>query len=130
MMIDADGFKAINDQYGHDAGDEVLRELSKCLRRSVRNDDIVCRLGGDEFLIICDYTDLHGAMKTAQKLRAEVAQLRVPAGNGCWVGSVSVGVAQRSPDMQFEEDLLKRADEGVYAAKNSGRDCVSTVQAQ
>jgi hemerythrin len=81
-------------------------------------------------LIICGYTDLHGAMKTAQKLRAEVAQLRVPAGNGCWVGSVSVGVAQRSPDMQFEEDLLKRADEGVYAAKNSGRDCVSTVQAQ
>jgi hemerythrin len=130
MMIDADGFKAINDQYGHDAGDEVLRELSKCLRRSVRNDDIVCRLGGDEFLIICGYTDLHGAMKTAQKLRAEVAQLRVPAGSGCWVGSVSVGVAQRSPDMQFEEDLLKRADEGVYAAKNSGRDCVSTLQAQ
>ncbi len=128
MMIDADGFKGINDKFGHEAGDNVLRELAKCLRRSVRNDDIVCRLGGDEFLIICAYTDLPGAMKTAEKLRSEVSELRVRAGSGDWIGSVSVGVAQRSPEMKFEEELLKRADEGVYVAKNNGRDCVSTVQ--
>ena len=127
-MIDADGFKGINDKFGHEAGDNVLRELAKCLRRSVRNDDIVCRLGGDEFLIICAYTDLPGAMKTAEKLRSEVSELRVRAGSGDWIGSVSVGVAQRSPEMKFEEELLKRADEGVYVAKNNGRDCVSTVQ--
>ena len=52
MMIDADGFKTINDRFGHDAGDEVLRQLARCLTQSVRNDDVVCRLGGDEFLIL------------------------------------------------------------------------------
>jgi PleD family two-component response regulator len=61
MMIDADGFKKINDTYGHDAGDTVLRTLSLCMKESVRNDDVVCRLGGDEFLIVCMHTNLEGS---------------------------------------------------------------------
>ena len=125
MMIDADGFKQINDNYGHDAGDEVLRQLSDNLRYAVRTDDAVCRLGGDEFLIICPETSLEGALHAAELIRKKIASLRVPAGAGIWSGSISVGVATRSPDMRGPEDLLKAADEGVYLAKRNGRNCVA-----
>lgn len=128
MMIDADGFKGMNDNYGHDAGDEVLRQLARCLKNAVRNDDIVCRLGGDEFLILCEGTPLDGALVTAEKLRREVAALRVPAGAGVWNGSVSVGVAERDPAMSAFDELLKVADEAVYLAKRNGRNCVARVQ--
>lgn len=128
MMIDADGFKVINDTHGHDAGDAVLRALSKKLLHAVRNDDVVCRLGGDEFLIICARTPLDGAMKLAEAVRKEVAALRVPAGTGEWVGSISVGVSARTDDMAALDELMKAADLGVYAAKGNGRNCVATSQ--
>ncbi len=124
MMIDADGFKQINDNYGHDAGDEVLKQLSIALSHAVRNDDIVCRLGGDEFLIICPDTSLEGALLVANKMREKVANLRVPVNGGEWIGSVSVGVAVRTTVMQNPEDLIKAADEGVYIAKRNGRNRV------
>jgi hemerythrin len=126
MMIDADGFKVINDTHGHDAGDAVLRALSQQLLHAVRNDDIVCRLGGDEFLVICAGTPLDGAMKLAETVREEVAALRVPAGDGEWRGSISVGVAARTETMTSLEDLMKAADQGVYVAKRNGRNCVAT----
>ena len=125
MMIDADGFKQINDSYGHDAGDEVLRQLSKNLRFAMRTDDVVCRLGGDEFLIICPQTSLEGALNAAELMRQTIAVLRISAGKGVWTGSVSVGVAARTSDMLAPEDLIKSADEGVYIAKRNGRNCVA-----
>ncbi len=128
MMIDADGFKSINDRFGHDAGDEVLRQLARCLTQSVRNDDVVCRLGGDEFLIICANTPLDGALLTAEKVRQEVANLRVSAAAGQWCGSISVGVATTNTAITAMEALLKAADDGVYAAKARGRNCVASVQ--
>ncbi len=128
MMIDADGFKKINDTYGHDAGDEVLRQLARCLSQAVRNDDIVCRLGGDEFLIICAHTSLDGAVQAAEKVRSEVAALRVPAGTGQWCGSISVGVAARASTLADVEALLKLADESVYLAKANGRNAVAAIQ--
>ncbi len=128
MMIDADNFKQINDTQGHDAGDAVLRALAKQLLHVVRNDDIVCRLGGDEFLIICAGTPLDGVMKLAESIREEVAALRVPAGAGEWVGSISVGVAARTTEMAGLEELMKAADLGVYAAKRNGRNCVAISQ--
>lgn len=127
MMIDADGFKAINDHHGHDAGDEVLRQLSMKLKDSVRNDDIVCRLGGDEFLIICGNTTLDGAMQLAEKLCDEVSRMRVAAGTGVWSGSISLGVAVRLDNMKSVDELLKTADEGVYLAKRNGRNGVASV---
>lgn len=127
MMIDADGFKGINDSYGHDAGDVVLRELAKQLRYAMRSDDIVCRLGGDEFFIICPNTPLDGALHIAEIMRVSVAAMRVPAGAGTWVGSVSVGVATRTAAMQEIEDLMKVADEGLYKAKREGRNRVACV---
>jgi diguanylate cyclase (GGDEF)-like protein/hemerythrin-like metal-binding protein len=129
MMIDADGFKQINDNYGHDAGDEVLRQLSKNMRNSVRTDDTVCRLGGDEFLIICAGTQLEGALHIAEIMRQNVAAMRVPAGSGVWQGSISAGVAARTPEMRGPEDLIKAADEGVYIAKRNGRNRVACASA-
>jgi len=126
LMIDADGFKVINDTYGHDAGDLVLRELAKQLIHAVRTDDIVCRLGGDEFLVICLNTSLDGALYLARQTHARVADMTVPVAGGAWHGSISVGVAERTAAMQRPEDLLKAADLGVYAAKNAGRNCVKT----
>lgn len=126
MMIDADGFKRINDTYGHEAGDVVLRELARRLRFAMRSDDIVCRLGGDEFFIICPNTPIGGALQVAEIMRASVAALRVPAGDGEWNGSVSVGVAARLASMQSIEELMKVADDGVYKAKRAGRNCVAT----
>jgi hemerythrin len=128
-MIDADGFKQINDNYGHDAGDEVLKQLSKVLSHAVRNDDIVCRLGGDEFLIICPDTSVNGALLVANKMREKVANLRVPVNGGEWIGSVSVGVAVRTSTMQSLEELIKASDEGLYIAKLNGRNRVECSSA-
>ncbi len=128
MMVDADGFKRINDSYGHEAGDAVLKALSRQLCESVRNDDIVCRLGGDEFLIICPNTPLDGVLHAAEIVRDDTAQLRVPAGDGAWQGSISVGVAVRQPEMTGPEALIKAADQSVYAAKKKGRNRVATAQ--
>jgi hemerythrin len=129
MVIDADGFKVINDTYGHDAGDEVLRALSKQLQHAVRTDDIVCRLGGDEFLIICAGTPMEGALKLAETIRREVAALHVPAGAGEWRGSISVGVAAKTFAMTGLDELLKAADLGLYVAKRNGRNRVATAEA-
>lgn len=124
LMIDADGFKAINDTYGHAAGDRVLQRLSIELLHSVRSDDIVCRLGGDEFLVICPQTSLTGAQHIAEQTRTKVAALKVMAGSGFWYGSVSIGVAVSNGKMKKVDDLLRAADKAVYMAKDDGRNCV------
>lgn len=126
MMIDADHFKCVNDAYGHDAGDHVLCELSKILQHSVRTDDLVSRLGGDEFLIICPNTNHSGGMKIAEIVRKKVSQMRVETGAGYWQGSVSIGVADRTDDMESCEALIKAADKAVYEAKRAGKNCVRT----
>lgn len=132
MMIDADGFKQINDTQGHDAGDEVLRQLARRLAGALRTDDTVFRLGGDEFMVLCAATPLPSALLLAEKLRREVADLHISVngGAGMWHGSISVGVAVRTRDMARPEQLLKVADEGVYKAKHQGRNAVATVQVQ
>jgi hemerythrin len=129
IVIDADGFKEVNDTYGHDAGDVVLKRLARELRQSVRTDDVVCRMGGDEFLIICPSTSLRGAIHVAEQTRSNVAALTVEAGEGSWKGSISVGVATNSGGgIESIDELLKAADDGVYKAKREGRNCVRTRQ--
>ncbi len=127
MMIDADHFKEVNDTYGHDAGDLVLCELAKTLQHAVRNDDIVCRLGGDEFFVICPNTDIKGGLHAAEVILQAVLALRVPTGDGAWYGSISIGVAVRTSDMKNYEELIKAADESIYIAKKDGKGCVRTI---
>jgi diguanylate cyclase (GGDEF)-like protein/hemerythrin-like metal-binding protein len=128
IMIDADRFKEVNDTHGHDAGDLVLQTLARELRHAFRTDDIVCRLGGDEFFVICPDTTLEGGLLVAEQTRARVAALTVDVGEGAWEGSISVGVASRSPEMKTVAALVKEADDGVYAAKDAGKNCVRTAQ--
>lgn len=127
IMIDADHFKAVNDNYGHDAGDAVLTELAKTLQHAFRTDDIVCRLGGDEFFVICPNTDQAGGMHIAELVRQAVSALRVPTDDKSWHGSISVGVGVRTPEMTNYDALIKAADKGVYAAKEAGKNCVKAV---
>jgi diguanylate cyclase (GGDEF)-like protein len=91
LMIDADYFKEVNDKYGHDAGDKVLIELAQELQQTLRNDDIVCRLGGDEFMVICENTDFAGAKHLAGLLCRNIAEFKVEVAGGSWLGSVSIG---------------------------------------
>lgn len=123
LMVDADGFKEINDKYGHDAGDAVLRELSGALCNSVRTDDFVARLGGDEFIVICPTTDHGPALQIAQQIVANVAAMSVPAGDGIWQGSVSIGVATSAESMEDIAELIKTSDRALYSAKGAGKGC-------
>jgi len=124
IMIDADGFKAINDNHGHDAGDQVLRSLSNQLVNAFRTDDTVCRMGGDEFMVICHNTPLDGALHVAELARISVAEMMVSVGNGYWQGSISLGVATRNQHTATVEGLIKAADNAVYLAKHQGRNQV------
>lgn len=127
LVVDADHFKPVNDTHGHDAGDRVLRTLAKTLAGAVRTDDMVCRMGGDEFLVICPDTPLAGAHRVAEEAWRQVNALRVPVGDGEWRGSISVGVAERTPDTRRPLDLLRIADMALYRAKEDGRNCVRTA---
>ncbi|MDF1567230.1 MAG: bacteriohemerythrin [Spirochaetaceae bacterium] len=124
MMIDADSFKTVNDTYGHDAGDKVLIELSRCISDHIRTDDIPCRLGGDEFLLICPNTDAEGMHHVAGIIKNAVNGLRVSVGGGHWRGSVSIGIAVGTDQMTCCEEMVAAADRGVYAAKAAGRNCI------
>jgi len=128
LMIDADNFKTVNDTYGHDAGDTVLIELARVLKDSVRSDDLIFRLGGDEFLALCPATDHAGAIRVGASLQARVAEMRVATGDGFWDSSISAGVAVRTEAMPNFDALIKAADDGVYLAKKAGRNCVCSAQ--
>lgn len=128
LVVDADYFKPVNDRWGHEAGDLVLRRLGQALQHGVRTDDLVCRVGGDEFVVVCPDTDLIGALYLAEHLLTKVRELRVPVGDGEWSGSVSIGVADLTPDVRSVDDLLRAADEAVYFAKAAGRGCVRAAQ--
>lgn len=128
LMIDIDYFKQINDTHGHDIGDVVLVELSKVFQHAIRTDDIACRLGGDEFFIICPSTDLNGGLHIAEIINNQVTSLTIDIPSGQLTLSNSIGVASKTAQMKNMEDLIKSADEGVYSAKLSGRGCIKTIQ--
>lgn len=130
LMIDIDFFKQINDTYGHDVGDLVLIELGLTLKHSIRNDDLACRLGGDEFIVLCPETELKGALYLADIIAKKFHQVQIQAnGNPIDIKpGLSIGVAEKTPEMLNNEALLKVADEGTYKAKANGRNCIKTVQ--
>lgn len=129
MMIDVDSFKTINDTYGHDIGDSVLKQTADALKSGLRTQDVVCRVGGDEFLVICPDTDLAAAMACGERVRSAVEKIVVETGQWQLKGSISVGVATREADMVNVDALIKVADQGMYHAKQGGRNRVATVQA-
>lgn len=120
LMLDADHFKPVNDRFGHAVGDKLLCQLGLRLRDAVRSSDIVCRIGGDEFLIICPRSDRHGAAKAAQKILDSKLPLLTPEGEPYWDGSVSIGVAEMISSMSTIDELLKAADQALYLSKGCG----------
>ncbi|WP_374532438.1 PleD family two-component system response regulator [Phenylobacterium sp.] len=126
LLIDIDHFKKINDGYGHDVGDEVLREFAVRLASNVRAVDLPCRYGGEEFVVVMPGTRLEDAERIAERIRLHVAgsPFRVKRGAELLSVTISVGVAATLGAGDKPEALLKRADEGVYEAKAQGRNKV------
>jgi diguanylate cyclase (GGDEF)-like protein len=129
MLIDIDCFKKVNDTYGHDVGDVVLQKTAEAMKHSVRLSDIVCRLGGEEFVLICRDTPLEGAVQVAERLRrtVEANVIRTPGFDSSV--TISIGVATRTDDMSHPDELLKVADKLLYAAKHAGRNCIRAAGA-
>ncbi|WP_324779079.1 diguanylate cyclase [Thiobacillus sedimenti] len=128
MVIDIDHFKTINDTYGHAAGDAVLREAAEALRTSARREDSVCRIGGEEFLVICPNTDLDAAMYSAERLRATLSSRTIAVGETTKKITASIGVAMREPGTADIDALVSAADKALYAAKQGGRNRTRTLQ--
>ena len=125
LVMDIDHFKAVNDGFGHDAGDEVLREFAVRLATNVRAIDLPCRLGGEEFVVVMPGASLEAATRVADRIRRDIEAQPFPimgGGEGLTI-TVSIGVAA-SVAGDTPEGLLKRADEGVYEAKAHGRNQV------
>lgn len=120
LLLDADHFKPVNDQFGHAVGDELLRHLAQRLRNAVRTSDIVCRIGGDEFLVVCPRSNIHGAARAAEKILESQQPFLTAQAQPCWDGSLSIGIAEVDAAMLHTEDLLKRADRALYEAKQKG----------
>lgn len=128
MMIDADKFKAINDTYGHEAGDRVLQALAASFRQVVRSVDILGRIGGEEFGLILPETGVREAAAVAERLRQTVEQQAVDISRSSRVTfTVSIGVSALADRTEEMDVLLRRADEALYTAKASGRNRVEIV---
>lgn len=124
MMVDIDYFKPINDKFGHPAGDEALKLVASTLRQSARTQDVVCRYGGEEFVVICPDTGIDAAYQCAERLRLNVAALKFKNQEAGIRLAISIGVAEKKEGVTSIEKLLNRADECLYAAKQGGRNRV------
>jgi len=128
VSLDLDHFKDINDIYGHAAGDMVLREVAELLKRCVRSTDMVCRMGGEEFLIILPFQTLPEAELCAQRCRQAVMVKEFNFNGQTFRATLSAGTANRRPEMLCYADLLSEADEALYAAKRAGRNNVQCAK--
>lgn len=122
IMLDIDFFKQVNDTYGHNAGDQVLVQISHSLLKTLRNIDIVCRWGGEEFICLLPTASLENAMQLAEKIRTNIESLDMERVKSV---TASFGVSQVREGDEME-DVINRADKALYHAKKSGRNCTKT----
>ncbi len=125
MVLDVDQFKCINDRYGHPLGDQALVHLGKVMLSVLRSEDVLARIGGDEFAILLPNTTLSAATYLAERLRQQVMQspLPLPAGD-VLIMTISAGLVENS-EGELMESLYARADQLLYQAKQTGRNCVA-----
>jgi diguanylate cyclase (GGDEF)-like protein len=127
-ILDLDNFKRVNDSYGHQAGDEVLRKTALRLIQSIRDNDCACRVGGDEFLLLMKDTDSTSARQTAERVRRNVVETPIPTRQGEITLSTSVGFTVKSGKDEIEVDeLIDRADQALMQSKSLGRDQVVEI---
>ena len=137
LYIDIDHFKLVNDTYGHQGGDEVLREVAQRIRTELRRSDALGRFGGEEFVVLLIDADLDSATFVAERIRASIAgtMFDLPGSAQAWV-SVSIGVASLEADVALlpietvAQQLVAHADQALYQAKAGGRNKVISWQAQ
>lgn len=123
MILDLDHFKAVNDTYGHDVGDEVLRAVAQCLKDLTRYHDVVARLGGEEFAVVAPNMDSHVLIKFAERIRKSIAAIAIVTGNVRLKITTSVGLAVWD-GKEDADQLYRRADAQLYQAKRLGRNRV------
>jgi diguanylate cyclase (GGDEF)-like protein len=125
LMVDLDHFKSVNDSYGHPAGDVVLQNVAEAMGTQLRASDTLYRYGGEEFVVLLPETDRRGALTVAESIRCKVADTAIVMdGQQTVTITVSIGMACFPQDTQDRDDLLKKADQAVYSAKNNGRNRV------
>ncbi|MGZ8901777.1 MAG: GGDEF domain-containing protein, partial [Limisphaerales bacterium] len=122
LLLDIDHFKQVNDNYGHEAGDEAIKSLARILQQGTRGIDLAARIGGEEFAIILTETRMKSALEVADRLRLTIKRIQTPA-----VGpiSASFGVAECPSSAQTARELLAASDAALYQAKREGRDRVA-----
>ena len=128
IMLDADKFKAVNDTYGHDVGDFVLKSLASVGRSTLRDVDAFGRVEGEEFMVLLPSTPLDGAVLVAEKLRAAIAGTVASTEGGDIRFTVSLGVTTLRKDTGNVDQMLKEADQALYFAKENGRNRVETFR--
>jgi two-component system cell cycle response regulator len=126
LVLDIDFFKSINDSYGHDAGDDVLREFAVRIRKSIRGIDLACRIGGEEFVLVMPETDMAVATIVAERLRRRIASESFGISQGAKAidVTISIGIATLDTADDNASSILKRADQALYRAKRDGRNRV------
>lgn len=128
FMLDIDFFKAINDSHGHKAGDAVLKKLAEICLRTLREVDVIGRLGGEEFAILLPETSQEEAIDVAERLRLNMSEAYVAMENGLLIQfTVSIGVTSYAAKDENLDALLHKADTALYQAKRSGRNKVCTA---
>lgn len=123
IMCDIDDFKKINDTYGHKCGDLVLKEISKAIVSSLRDNDFVCRWGGEEILILANNTPLSAAAMAAERIRSQIEKLEVESGEQTVRCTITLGAAESS-EGNTPEDIISIADSRLYKGKRTGKNCV------
>lgn len=130
LMVDVDHFKRINDGYGHQAGDAVLCEVAEVLQNTVRRGDLVGRIGGQEFVVICLETDAAGVAQLAERVRAavEAQSMHIKGLDKALQCSVTIGISSRFEETGAMEAAMRQADAALYRGKAAGRNRVEVVQ--
>lgn len=125
IMLDLDHFKRVNDTYGHGVGDQVLQYLAQKLKKHARTQDVCCRYGGEEFIILLPHTPLEEAYEVAESLRKDLAETVSPCGD---IVTMSAGIAAFSDQATTPTQVIELADQALYRAKESGRNRTCTTK--
>lgn len=125
-MIDIDHFKTVNDTYGHPTGDQVIRSLAWLLKQRLRKTDLVGRYGGEEFLVVLPDSDCHRAKEVLDRIRRDFSRIKHPFKDS-WFGTTFSAGVSHFPATACPQALIKEADEALYEAKHSGRNCITTL---
>jgi diguanylate cyclase (GGDEF)-like protein len=125
LMLDIDSFKNLNDNFGHDAGDDAIRRIGRALREGTRGIDLAARIGGEEFAVLLVETSKEGGFEVAERLRLAIKAIEIPKAGHI---TASFGVAECPSDAQTAADIVKAADIALYEAKRNGRDRVVALE--